>query len=265
METADPRAELIRKWSIESPGLLEEAGFAGVDPAKTLGIFGKFSDYEHSHKAAKKNHIHQTAKKHKNGSALSSLEQNTLLKLLLEKQGHSHTKKKGNRYVHGNWTQESLVTEMTKAHTAYEKHVSEIRNATISLPENIQSMALPVWRSILAFKGSSSTADSIFTQLETLGSSLSSLIKTLKGKDIKSNVKRPKDISKIDKYNGEGLLISRFLLLIAKYIQATSAKSERTVAGYYDVKKLARNLNKSRKFVRDVKQGLDHLNRKHTP
>jgi hypothetical protein len=48
METADPSAELIRKWSIESPGLMAEAGFMGteasldgVDPAKTLGFGGK--------------------------------------------------------------------------------------------------------------------------------------------------------------------------------------------------------------------------------
>lgn len=271
MDSSDPRIKLLQKWSEE--GVLAQAGFVNSaaeigDEPNQLGAFGGVVSKHREEIEQYKKHLGKTHKQtHKTHN--KTFEKNVLLDLLVKKYGVELTKQMKkkhkehkNKYVHGTWTLEMLQTELAHAKQIYADKIKEIIEASsghipkFKLPPEISPEALTTWNSIVQYKKTSGSSFMIpWGKLESLKTKISEVTQNDK---VKYNLFPPKNHELLPRNIGEGLLVARFLKLVAKFIQVNKKDpTYRQTMGYAAMKRFSRELAHLKNLLTQVEQGIE--------
>ena len=182
-------------------------------------------------------------------------EENMLLNLLAKKHGMKAPKRQ-NIYIREKYTMEMLKNSKDNEKKELVLVLNEIKTLPgIKFPDSIKSTAVSTWTEIFTHGSSSITwlnklKDEINTHLE---------------KPIKLRINDFKHPEKIDKDVKQAVFLSRFLHLVTSFIQKKIIDAEsRASFNYTKLKHLSKKLNKSKKHLFQIDQGIEHVRNKIT-
>jgi hypothetical protein len=262
METADPRAELIRKWSIESPGLMAEAGFT-TETEMTTGMeihhLDAFGEAKKVHAKAIANYNKKLAKKNKGHQGGMTSIQRELLKLAFPN-GHTHgesthkKKKRVNPYKNPSYTPTTLTAALEEHTATYRTILTKIyAPSQIVIPEAIKAAALNAWAQIKSYKSGNATLNDVVAALQGMYNATG-----LHSKNDKFNTIRTPQ-GQLTRVDGESYVVDKFLTILVKYIQKfVKDPKVREAHNFKQVKALGRKLKKTKRHMRQIETALHH-------
>jgi translation initiation factor 2B subunit (eIF-2B alpha/beta/delta family) len=276
METADPRAELIRKWSIESPGLMAEAGVSLADegfslatrPVKIAGLPKLKRDKK---KANSKKAKHDKKKGHHNKSAHGSANIDLLRNFMAILQTNQHQapqhhsthsgheeKRKKKKHVNQFKGPSITLAMLSAAHEEetklYTETLTEIYSkGQIVIPDAIQDATKNAWLLISSYRNGRTPLPNVVAALQAMHNAAG-----LESKNTKFNTIRmpKKDLSIAE---GESYVVDKFLTMLVKYIQKNvKDATAREQHHYKQIKALSSKLKKAKRHLRQIETALHH-------
>jgi hypothetical protein len=267
METADPRAELIRRWSIESPGLMAQAGVlleqeGFLEAVKIKGVTDVLAarnrTAEHG-KKDKKGHAQKKLAKHKGGEITAV--QREILKHAFPN-GHTHEesthkhKKRVNPYKNPSFTPATLSAaqvEHTAEHKAILQSIYALIQGQTTMPEAIKPAAMTAWSQIMAYKDGKATLSDVVPALQVMYNATGLHSK----KEIFNTIRLPQAVLK--QTDGESYVLDKFLTILVKYVQKNvKGEAVRAQHHYKYVKSLSKRLKKTKRHLKEIETAMRH-------